>query len=71
MSTSNFQPIRLLDPYLITNSVDPDQLASSEATDLDLHCLQRQDAGLGLNPASILRKSTSGRHRPVSDDGPI
>ena len=23
------------------NSADPDQLASSEATDLDLHCLQR------------------------------
>ena len=42
---SNFQPIRLLNPgcwykftYLITNSVDPDQLAS----DLDLHCFQRQ-----------------------------
>ena len=36
--TSNFQPIRLLDPdfwykftYLIANSADPDQLASSEA----------------------------------------
>ena len=35
---SNFQPIRLLDPdywhkftYLMANSVDPDQLASSEA----------------------------------------
>ena len=35
---SNFQPIRLLDPdccykfkYLIANSADPDQLASSEA----------------------------------------
>ena len=26
----------------MTNSADPDQLASSEATDLDLHCLQRQ-----------------------------
>ena len=44
---SNFQPIRLLDPdccykfeYLMANSADPDQLASS--TDLDLHCLQRQ-----------------------------
>ena len=39
MPTSNFQPIRLLDPscsyklkYLMTNSVDPDQLVSSEAT---------------------------------------
>ena len=38
MPTSNFQPIRLLDPdccyssaYLIANSADPDQLASSEA----------------------------------------
>ena len=26
----------------MTNSADPDQLASSEATDLDLHCLLRQ-----------------------------
>ena len=26
----------------MTNSADPDQLASSEANDLDLHCLQRQ-----------------------------
>ena len=26
----------------MTNSVDPDQLASSEPTDLDLHCLQEQ-----------------------------
>ena len=38
MPTSNFQPIRLLDPgfwykftYLMTNSADPDQLASEEA----------------------------------------
>ena len=36
--TSNFQPIRLIDPgcqykftYFVTNSEDPDQLASSEA----------------------------------------
>ena len=42
--TSNFQPIRLLDldccydfTYLMTNSANPDQLASS-----DLHCLQSQ-----------------------------
>ena len=52
--TSNFQPIRLLDPGYwykftnkMTNSADPDQLASSEAnwsrsTLLDVHCLQRQ-----------------------------
>ena len=26
----------------MTNSADPDQLASSEAADLDLHCLLRQ-----------------------------
>ena len=38
MPTSNFQPIRLLDPdscykftYLLPNSAYPDQLASSEA----------------------------------------
>ena len=44
----NFLPIRLLNPnccykftYLMTNSADPDQLAS-KPTDLDLHCLQRQ-----------------------------
>ena len=43
----NFQPVLLLDPdycykfiYIMSNSADPDQLASS--TDLDLHCLQRQ-----------------------------
>ena len=28
--------------YLMTNSADPDQLASKKPTDLDLHCLQRQ-----------------------------
>ena len=27
----------------MTNSTDPDQLASSKPTDLDLHCLQSQD----------------------------
>ena len=38
MPTSNFQPVRLLDPdccykftYLMANSADPDQLASSKA----------------------------------------
>ena len=51
MPTSNFQPVRLLDPdycykltYLMANSADPDQLASLEVkkpTDLDLHYLQR------------------------------
>ena len=49
MPTSSFQPIRLLGPgckykftHLITKSVDPDQSASSEPTDLDLRYLQRQ-----------------------------
>ena len=33
----------------MTNSADPDQLASEEPTDLDLHCLQRQGiSGLGF-----------------------
>ena len=27
----------------MANSVDPDQLASLKPTDLDLHCLQRQN----------------------------
>ena len=46
---SNFQPIRLLDleccykfTFLMPSSADPNQLASEEPTDLDLHCLQRQ-----------------------------
>ena len=46
----HFQPVQSLDPdflykytYLLANNVDPDQLASEEPTDLDLHCLQRQD----------------------------
>ena len=36
----------------MTNSADPDKLASSEASDLDLHCLQSRvyldSAGPGL-----------------------
>ena len=44
----------------MTNSVDHDQMLQSEASDLCLY------------PASILRKSTSGHHRPVSyTDGPM
>ena len=46
--TCNCQPITLLDPdcwykftYLMPNSVDPEDL--KKPTDLDLHCLQRQD----------------------------
>ena len=27
----------------MTSSADPDQMASEKPTDLDLHCLQRQD----------------------------
>ena len=61
--TSNFQPIRLLDPdcwykftYWMANSADPDQLALlQKPTHLYLHCLQRQgiypgSAGLGFKP---------------------
>ena len=58
MPISNFQPIRLIDPnflykftYLMANRADPDQLASEEATDLDLHCLQRQ----GISRFSMTR----------------
>ena len=49
MPTSNFQPIRLLDPdhcykftYLMANSADPDQLASEEANWSGSTHLQRQ-----------------------------
>ena len=37
------------------NSADPDHLASEEANDMELHCLQRQpgSAGLGLRMSSI------------------
>ena len=60
MPISNFQPIRLLDPdhcykfeYLMANNADPDQLASSEPTDLDVHCLKHRiypgSAGQGLS----------------------
>ena len=47
MPSSNLQPVRLLGcwnkfTYWMANSADPDQLASEEANDLDLHCLQRQ-----------------------------
>ena len=54
-ATSNFQPIRLLDPdccykfaYLMANSADPEQ----KPADLDLHCLHNMiypdSAGQGL-----------------------
>ena len=57
------QPIRLLDPgcwykfiYWMTNSADPDQLASlKKPTDLDLHCLQRQ----GISGFSMTRVKVS------------
>ena len=54
-------PIRLLDPdflykftYLMANNADPDQLASSEASTLDLHCLKRQDLS-GFSRTRVLR----------------
>ena len=44
MLTSNFHAIALFDPgcwykfgFLMTNSVDQDQMVSSKPTDLDLH----------------------------------
>ena len=47
---------------LMTNSADPDQLASSEATDLDIHCLLRQGmtclARGGLKGVVLSDKST-------------
>ena len=57
--TSNFHPVRLLDPdcwyrftYLMVNSADPDQLASSEANWSGSVCKGRVypgSAGQGLN----------------------
>ena len=45
----------------MTNSADPDQLASQKPTDLDLHCLQRQGiCGLSrLGLTGIKAKSVS------------
>ena len=41
----------------MSNSADPDQLASSEPTDLDLHCLQDRaypgSAGQGLSKQQV------------------
>ena len=49
--------------YLMTNSAVPDQLASSEAqkpTDLDLHCLQRQDiSGFSRTRVKLFSSSTT------------
>ena len=43
----------------MTNSVDPDQLASEKPTDLDLHCVQRQDMSCSAREglSNVLRKS--------------
>ena len=38
----------------MANNADPDQLASSEAIDLDLHCLQRQGiSGISRTRAKV------------------
>ena len=72
MPTSNFQPIRLLDPhccyksaYLMAKSADPDQLAS---TDLDLYYLQNrvypgsEGQGLKCLPSDLIIMY----HRPTT-----
>ena len=45
----------------MVNSADPDQLASSEATDLDLHCLQRQ----GISGFSRTRVKSTNSIKPT------
>ena len=68
MPTSNFQPIRLLDPdccnkfaYLMANCADPDQCLQ-KPTDLDLHCLKNR-----INPGSagqgLIKKQTKKKKR--------
>ena len=39
----------------MANSADPDQWASSEATDLDLHCLLRQGMSCSAREELILK----------------
>ena len=74
--TSDFQPIRLLDPscsykfkYLMTNSADPDK----KPTYLDLPCLQKQAnpglAGLGLRVYSNKLVGKSFYVRVISLEG--
>ena len=81
MRTSNFQPIRLQFTYLMTNSADPDQLASSEANwsgstlftkncllRQGISCLAREGLSMGIN--SVGQKiSNSTVHSVVSDLG--
>ena len=54
----------------MANSANPDQLASSEGIDLDLHCLQRRtyrgSAGLGLNMVKTEDKGTPCSHEKGS-----
>ena len=46
----------------MTNSVDPDQLASKKPTDLELHCLQRQDiSGFSRTRVKDSEKNTGGK----------
>ena len=44
----------------MANSADPDQLASYKPTDLDLHCLQRQDiSGFSRTRVHFVSKDAS------------
>ena len=48
----------------MANSEDPDQLASSEATDLDLHCLQRQGIS-GFSRTRLILQATVPVFHPI------
>ena len=48
----------------MTNSADPDQLVSSRATDLDLHCLHRLGYPSSVGPGLSLLCEDK-RHRPI------
>ena len=43
----------------MSNSVDPDQLASQKPADLDLHCFQKQDISWLIAVRVNLRRYTS------------
>ena len=50
----------------MANSADPDQLASSEPTDLDLHCLQRQGIS-GFSRTRVNKTSGKIKWSPYSE----
>ena len=64
MPTSNFQPVRLLDPdccykftYLMANSAGPDQLASSESTGTVVECPLCDREVAGSIPGRVIPKT--------------